>query len=400
MRMKRIFVALIFTFTLTAADWPQFRGPRRDGISDERGLLQAWPDGSPKRLWTTTNLGRGYSSPIIAGNRVYITGDVGSELHVFCLDLSGKPIWTATNGFAWKNEYPGARASVTYNDGRIYHENAHGVIACLDPETGREHWTVDLLKAFKGQNITWGLSECLLVDERAVYATAGGRNALMVALDKSIGKLIWKSQPLGEDSASYVSPIQVNLGAQRLLVGCSLRNLYCIDANSGKILSSRPFPTAYSVLAMTPTHVNGSVFMTAPHGKGGFLLRLPGLEEIWQTPLDTCQGGAVHANGKLFASFYQPRKGWAALDAKTGKILYQDPDFAKGAGVFAENRLYALSEDGWMRLLEPTDAQFKEHGKFRVTDARVNDAWAHPVVHGRRLYLRYDENLFCYDLKP
>ena len=390
-------VALCFSVGVVwGGDWPQFRGSNRDGISSERGLLQAWPEGGPKRLWSVKDLGQGFSAPIVVSNRVYITGDVAHELHIFALDTDGKKLWTTTNGLAWRGEYPGARSSVTFA-GNLFHENAHGVVACLDPATGREIWNVDLLKTFGGKNINWGMSECLLVDDRAVYATAGGRDAVVVALDKQDGKIIWKTSSLPEESASYVSPILVEQGGRKYILGCSLRTIFCIDADSGKRVSSRPFPTTYSVLAMMPTRVGDSVFMTAPHGKGGFLLRLPGLEEVWNTPLDTCQGGVISVNGKLIGAFYGGRKGWAALDAKNGKMLYQQPDFTKGCAAFADERLYALSEDGWMRLLEPTNTEFKVHGKFRLAEAR-SDAWAHPVIANGRLYLRYHGELTCYDL--
>jgi outer membrane protein assembly factor BamB len=381
----------------TQPDWPQFRGPKRDGISDEKGLLRAWPAGGPKLVWKSGNLGRGFSAPIVVKDRIYITGDVGNELHIFALDLAGKLTWTATNGAAWKEQYPGARSSVTFSDGRVYHENAHGVVSAFEAATGKAQWSVDLLKKFHGENITWGLSECLLVDERAVYATVGGRDASMVALDKKSGEVIWKSASLSE-SASYVSPILVKSGDQRLIVGCSLRNLFCVDAANGKIQWTRPMPTAYSVLALPPALVGDAVFMTAPHGKGGKLFDLENGQEIWTTPLDTCQGGVILHEGKLLGAFYPGRKGWAAVDAKTGSVLYQQADWVKGCAAFADGRLYALSEDGWMRLIEPTATEFKLHGEFRVAQA-AGEAWAHPVILNGRLYVRYHEHLFSYDVK-
>ena len=394
--------------------WPQFRGPRRDGICDERGLLREWPEGGPKLLWSVKNLGRGFSSPIIAGDRLFITGDVGEELHIFALDLQGRLLWTAKNGAFWRDPYPGARASVAFSEGRIFHENAHGRLACFEAASGKEVWAVDLLREFGGENITWGLSECVLVDERAVYATAGGSEALVVALDKNTGKLLWKSAPLrdseGEqkiENASYVSPILVQFAGRRLLVGCSLKHLFCVDADSGKIQWTRRFPTTYSVISMMPVLVGNGIFMTAPHGKAGrFLNLLPpktaggpvAMEEGWTTPLDTLQGGAVHVAGKLFGSFYPGRKGWAAIDANTGKVLYDAPEIVKGAVLYADERLHVLSEDGTMLLLQAGDSQFEVKGRFQLAKASGRDAWAHPVIHRKKLYLRYHDALSCYDI--
>jgi outer membrane protein assembly factor BamB len=392
--------------------WPQFRGLRRDGISDERGLLQQWPETGLRVAWSITNVGRGFSSPVISGGRLVVTGDFAEHLVLLAFDLAGQPVWRATNGASWKTPYPGARATATFSGGRLYHENAHGRVVCLDPADGRIAWAVDVLKDFGGSNITWGMSECLLVDERAVFVTAGGREALVVALSKTNGAVLWRSPPLydsaGEktlENASYVSPILVQLGERRLLIGASLRHLYCVDADTGALQWTQPVRTAHSVLAMMPVLVGNAVFMTAPHGPGGRLWTLKEAggkvtsEGLWETVLDTCQGGAVYRDGKIFGSFYPGRKGWAAIDANTGRVLYQTADFVKGAVLYADQRLYVLSEDGWMWLLEATNDEFAVRGKFQFANAKSRDAWAHPVILDGRLYLRYHDTLTCYDVK-
>ncbi len=411
--------AALATATLIASTepgWPQFRGPRRDGISDEKGLLQTWPADGPRLLWSATGAGRGYSSTIIGGGRLYVTGDFGEEVRILAYSLDGQPLWSARNGDAWLTQYPGARTSVTYRDGHLYHQNAHGRIACLDAATGKELWAVDLMKAFRGENITWGFSECLLVDERAVYATVGGRDALVAAFAKATGALLWQSAPVPSgknadtsETASYVAPILVQFAGRRLIVGCGTHTLYCADADTGKLQWTRPRPTAYGVLAMSPVLVGDGVFMAAPHGMPGQLYRLvapagPGdpvsVAEGWTNPIDTCQGGVIHVNGRLYGSTYPRRGGWAAIDANDGTTLYETADFAKGATLFADRRLYTLAEDGWMLLLEPTATKFATHGRFRLAGSseRTRDAWAHPVIHGGRLYLRFHDAIFCYDI--
>lgn len=392
--------------------WPQFRGPRRDGISDERGLLAQWPENGPRAMWSVTNVGRGFSAPVISGERLIITGDFNEHLVLMAFDLEGRSLWRATNGASWKDPYPGARASATFSGGRVYHQNAHGRVVSLDAATGKELWSVDVLKQFGGSNITWGLSECLLVDERAVFVTTGGSEALVVALNKTNGAVLWKSPAFHDsaregavENASYVSPILVQFGTRRLLIGASLRHLYCVDAATGALQWTQPMPTSYSVLAMMPALVGDGVFMSAPHGKGGRLWRLKEVgsaisaEEVWRTTLDTCQGSVVARDGKIFGSFYPGRKGWAAVDASDGRVLYQASDFVKGAVLYADERLYALCEDGWMLLLEPQATEFAVRGKFRFTTASRNDAWAHPVILNGRLFLRYHDTLTSYDVR-
>lgn len=130
--------------------WPQWRGPRRDGISDEKGLLRSWPDGGPPLLWKVGGLGKGWSSPIVTGGTITLTGDIDKELHLFALDLDGRERWRAKNGKAWTGQYPGARSSCVAAGGSIYHLNAHGRLACLDAATGKESWAVEVLERFEG----------------------------------------------------------------------------------------------------------------------------------------------------------------------------------------------------------------------------------------------------------
>jgi len=408
---------------LAAADWPQWRGPRWDGICDETGLLQQWPEGGPKLLWTSTNLGRGYCAPIVVGKRIYLTGDIGDELQIFALDLDGKRIWHTKNGAAWKGPYPGARASCTFSEGRLYHLNAHGRVACLNATNGAELWSVDLVERFGAKVIHWGLSENLLVDGARVILTPGGSKALIVALDKKTGETVWASEPLrlgeskppahervtkpaGEtDGASYASPILFRLGERRVIVNCSLRHVFGADADTGQLLWSRPLITRYSVIATTPVQLEDGVFVTAPDGDGGRFYRLhpdgKGLrvEEGWRTELDSCQGGVVYANGALYSAMYHPRKQWVCLDAQNGEVRFRLNDLAKGPLLYADKRLYCLSEEGEVALLNPTATEFKVEGRFSLVPERKSDAWTHPVISTGRLYLRYHETLFCFDVQ-
>ncbi|MES2696448.1 MAG: PQQ-binding-like beta-propeller repeat protein [Verrucomicrobiota bacterium] len=409
--------------------WPQFRGARRDGVSDERGLLQAWPESGPKVLWTADGAGNGYSSPIVAGGKIFVTGDVDGTLWVVAYDLQGNQLWRMKHGDAWLNQYQGARASVTFSEGHLYLQNAHGRVACFVAETGKEVWAVNVLERFRSENITWGIAECLAVDERAVYVTPGGPETLVAALDKRTGEVLWKTEALKAaegkvDGPGYAAPILVRFEGRRLLIGASSGHLYCVDLEGRRIAWSRPRPTNYGVLAMSPVLAGDGIFMTAPFGPPGEMVRLVApkgsggnesgkekenvsgkgngsvsVEPVWTTKLDTAQGGVVYAEGRLYGSYYPRRGGWAALDAKTGKVLYEAPDFVKGAPMWADGRLYALCEDGWMLLLEPTATEFTVRGKFRLANARDRNAWAHPVIVEGRMYLRYQGVVTCYEVR-
>jgi outer membrane protein assembly factor BamB len=237
----------------------------------------------------------------------------------------------------------------------------------------------------------------------------------MVALDKRNGDLLWRSEARPDAGVSdaaagagYAAPIMIRFGGRRLIVGCSAKTLFCVDADTGAVQWTRPRPTSYSVLAMSPVLVGDGIFMSAPFGPPGALHRLVaskgpggrvGVDDAWTAALDTAQGGVVHAGGRLFGSYYPRRGGWAALDAATGRVLYENQELVKGAALHADARLYVLCEDGWMVLLEPTATAFEERGRFRLATARDRDAWAHPVIYDGRLYLRYHDSLRCYDIR-
>ena len=409
--------------------WPQFRGPRRDGVSDETGLLQAWPEGGPKLLWKVSGLGRGYSSPIITRGTLYITGDVGADLVIFAFDLDGKLKWKTTNGQAWRKQWPGSRASCTFDDGRLYHMNAHGRAACLDPADGREIWAVDVLERFGAKNIQWGISECLLIDGDRLLVTPGGPKALMAALDKRTGETVWAGEPLrfqrahrfggkkleqpapDTDKAGYAPPILFELGGRRLIAGCSARHLFCVDADTGKLLWTHLAWARWEVIGAIPLLWRDALFFTVPDTYGGRLFRVHAskdsvrLEELWETPVDNCHGALVAVGDRLYGSGYRRFRHWACIDLATGKTLYSKSDLLKGSVLYADGRLYPLAEDGLMALLEPTAAGFETVGQFRFAQApegskrHPRDVWPHPVICDGRLYLRYHDTLCCYDIR-
>lgn len=385
-------------------DWPQWRGPRRDGISDEKGLLPTWPEGGPKLLWKVGNLGKGWSSPIIVGQTLYITGDVADELVIYAFDLDGKPRWQGRNGRSWKGSYPGARACCAYSQGRLYHMNAHGRIACLDPNTGKELWTVGVLERFGGKNITWAISECLVVDGNNVIVTPGGSKALMAALDKATGETVWTTEPIAGDRTAYTSPILFRCAGRRILASCSSGHGFGVDADTGKLLWTFPLRNRYEVTVTAPAFADGRVFYVAPDGPDGAQYRLLAdekgvrLEETWKTRLDTLTGYTIVADGALYGSGYRNSKSWWRLDWETGKTRYELKDPISGAAVYADGRLYCLAEDGWAAMLKPTADRFEVAGRFRLVQAR-GDAWAHPVIFRGRMYLRYHDNLWCFQVK-
>jgi hypothetical protein len=283
---------------------------------------------------------------------------------------------------------------------------------------------VALQERFAVKLNTWAYGECLLVDGGRVIATPGGPKALMAALDARTGAALWTTPPLllgpsddparqrltepagDADPASYASPILFSLGDRRQIVNCSMRHVFGVDADTGELLWTRPLRTTYSVIVATPVLVSDAVFATAPDTEQATLHRLSpdasGVQVtgLWTTKLDTCNGGVVYVGDAIYGAWYRRHsRGYGCVDAKTGEVKYLTTDLAKGSILYADRRLYCLSEEGEMALIKPTATGFEFKGRFRLVSERGTDVWTHPVILDRKLYLRHHETLFCYDLR-
>ena len=405
------------------AGWPQFRGPARDGISQETGLLTSWPEDGPKLLWHVSDLGNSYSSPIVTDAGIFITGDVGDDLIITAIDKDGQILWKKKNGDAWRKSYPGGRASCTYDDGRLFHMNAHGRAVRLDPKTGDEQWVVNVLDRFEGEIINWGLSESVLVDDDRVFVTPGGKKAFMAALDADTGTTVWASTALqykktygwgGKDldapedtvdHAGYAPPILFDFGGRRIIARSAGHHAVCVDAESGEMLWTYPIFAAYGVIGTTPVLWNNNLIFAAPDEFGTTMFRLSSnegafnAEKVWDAALDNCHGGLVVDGDRLYGSGYRRLRDWVCIDASSGEILYATDELAKGAVLFAEGLLYAQSENGMLSLLEPGDGGFHIKGQIKIGDSRRKDVWAHPVIVDGRLYVRDMDQMWCYDIR-
>jgi outer membrane protein assembly factor BamB len=386
--------------------WPQWRGPRRDGISSETNLLSTWPSTGPRLLWKAEGIGRGWSSPIVTDGGIFVTGDVGTNLVVFRLDLRGQLVWRSTNGLAWTGPYPGARACCAYSQGVVYHLNAHGRLAALGARTGRELWAVHILQRFGGRELTWAMAECVVVDGPRVLVTPGGSKALMAALDKTTGETVWASEPGG--APTYTSPILFRQGGRRLVANCSAEHGFGLDADTGKLLWTAPLANPYGVTCSTPVYGDGCVFYVTTDGVGGSLYRVTsgdrGATLLWQTPVDALTSSGVFIDGAFYTSGCKRSKSLHCLDWRTGqeravlKLAQRNSAYASVAMVWAAGMLYCQVQDGTVALVKPEPAGFEVAGRFQLVDARNGDAWAHPVLLDGRLYLRYRETLWCYDV--
>lgn len=397
-----------FLLSSSEPDWPQWRGPRRDAISGETGLLDAWPEGGPKLLWKTTGMGKGWCSPIVVGERMYIVGDVGGELKIFAMGLDGKVKWRVTNGKAWKKPFPGGRGSCCYSDGKIYQINGFGRLVCLDATDGKELWTVNILERFDAKQPFFGVSECLLIDGDNVIVTPAGKKAIIAALDKKTGKTVWagKARPEDTETAGYSAPILVYWGRRkRILIASTSFRTFAADARTGKVLWTAKLPLTKNACSTIPVLCGDSVFITSTSIKEQFssMLRISSgadkVSKTWTEQFRTTCGSSVQVAGDLYMASERGVKGFLRIDAKTGKVKAKLPDPIDASMVWADGKLFVLSATGKAMLLKTTSDGFKELGSFAIVEGKKKDAWTHPVLLNGRLYLRYHDTLFCYDVK-
>lgn len=400
-------LALTFALTLLTAglgqatDSPQFRGPERDGIHQESGLLQSWPEGGPKLSWTVEGLGEGYSSLAVSGGTLYTTGKVGTEGSVHAFDTSGKKLWSKVYGQEHDGGgYPGTRTTPTVDNGRLYLMSSTAQAVALDAATGNEVWKVDLMKTFGAENLYFGISESPLVIGDKVIFTPGGKNASMVALDAATGKTVWTTTGLSEKSA-YCNPRLFDDGKHRQIVTLLEKSMVGIDPENGAVLWHQPYPATYDIHAVSPVFLGDLIYVSDGYDQGGKAFRLaPDGKSVtlaWsEEKLDVNHGGTVLVDGRIYGA--ASNKTWHVLAAATGKPLATLPRLGKGSVVYADGRLYGYVESGKVFLVNPDPAQFEVVGEFEIKKGEGHH-WAHPVIVDGVLYIRHGDALMAYDVK-
>jgi len=407
----RWLVALAFVATGAAAlhgqtpagDWPQWRGPSRSGLSAETGLLRQWPAGGPRRLWSTANLGNGFGSIAVRGDRIFVQGARNGMSSVAALTRAdGKQVWVKALGPAGNNDRgPGPRSTPTVDGDRLYVLTENGDLACLRVQDGTVVWQRNILKDFGGRNISWLISESPLVDGDRVIVSPGGRGAGMVALEKMTGKTLWVAKELS-DEAGYASPIVADVQGVRTIMTLTAEAGIGVRASDGKLMwRHRPVANNTANIA-TPVFFDNKVFYTSNYGTGGALLGLRAqagtvqAQEIYFTrDMQNHHGGVVLVDGYLYGF---DGSILTCLEFATGKQMWQHRSVGKGSLSYADGHLYLFSENRVVGLAEATPMGYRETGRFTLPEQDWQ-SWAHPVVSGGRLYLRDQGILAAYDIR-
>ncbi len=393
------------------ADYPQWRGPARDGISNETGLLPRWAAGGPKLLWKIQDGGDGYGAVAVAGGRVYFVSNRGTEDEsVQALSVEdGKRLWSARIGKVGNPDqapaYPLARSTPTIDGDVLYAFGSDGDLACLETATGKIRWRKNVRREFKGEPGKWAYAESPLVDGGAVIVSPGGPEAGLIAFRKNDGELLWKSAIPGGEAAAYASVVPLTAGGRKQYVQFLAKGVVGVDAKSGEFLW-RYDDTSKGPANIPTSLVHGdSIYTTARSIGAAALVRVEGAsakQVYFERGLPSTIGGAVLWKGTLYGT---TNEGLVAADFSTGKLLWKDETLGAGSVLYAENRLYVHCEDGDVALVEASPDAFRQHGRFTPPDQPKHPrgarekAWAYPVVAGGRLYIRDLGTLWCYDVR-
>jgi outer membrane protein assembly factor BamB len=387
--------------TQALEDWPQWRGPHRDGLSAEKNLLKSWPQDGPPLAWRVGGAGEGYSSFAVAGGRIFTLGARGDREYVVAFDAaSGKRLWEVAHGSRFKNDRgDGPRSTPTVDGARLYVFGASGDLTSLDAASGKIAWTVNVIRDFGGQNIKWGFSESPLVSGDRIIVSPGGSGSAIVAVNKANGKLLWKSEG---DTAGYSSAVLHEVGGVRQAIVFTGQRALGLNIDNGRVLWSYDRVANRVANIATPIARGNHVFLSSDYGTGAALLELtPSAGAIAAREVYFTRDMRNHHASSVLIGDYLYGFSSAILTAMkfdTGEVAWRDRSVGKGSLVFADDRLYLFSERGVAALAEATPTGYREHGRFSLETGSL-PTWTHPVVSNGKLFLRDQDTVYAYDVR-
>ncbi len=382
-------------------EWPQWRGPNRDGVSRESGLLKEWPSAGPPLVWKTQGLGNGYSTVAVSKGRIYTMGVRGDQEFIMSIDVKdGKLLWERSHGSRFVNDQgDGPRSTPTVDGNFLYALGGNGDLSCLELKDGKTVWTMNVLQKFEGTNTHWGISESPLIVGDRLLVTPGGKNAAIVALDKQDGSVIWKSQ---SDRPGYSSGVYTELGGIPEAIFFTGSRGLGVDVRNGDLLWEYSQASNRTANIATPIVSGNYVFLSSDYGTGCALLalvpsegKIKAREIYFNQEMKNHHSSSVLVDGTLYGFSSAIL---TAMRFNDGHVFWKDRSVGKGSLTYADGHLYCFSEKGVVGLVEANPEAYKEKGRFSISQETL-PTWSHPVVAGGRLYLRDQGTLYSYDIK-
>jgi outer membrane protein assembly factor BamB len=411
-----VLVALSDGASGAGKDWPQWRGPNRDGISTETGLLKEWPTNGPPLAWRIKGLGRGMATVSIANGRIFTQGAANKNgqrgVYVTALNLTdGKEIWS-TAVTPDRESAPNGTPTV---DGKfLYVVGKDGDIACLETDTGKLVWKKNFPADFNGKCMSgWGYSESPLVDSDRLICVPGATDAVIAALNKRTGESVWKSEipklgSKGQDGAGYTGVVVSEGAGVKQYVTLIGRGLVGVRAADGKYLWGYNKIANGTADIPTPIVKGDYVFGSSGYGDGGSaLLKLTKsadgvkAEEVYYLTAKELQnhhGGMILLGDHIYLGHGHNNGFPTCVEFLTGKVVWgkeRGPGTGSAAIVYADGHLYFRYQDATMALIEATPKEYRLKGSFRLA-SKLGESWPHPVIHDGKLYIRDQDVLLCY----
>ena len=413
--MKKFFlIALVLLFGNQAFNQVvQWRGPKRDGYFKETGLLKSWPAEGLKMVLKVGGLGKGFSSPVVANQTIYLTGMIDTLDYLTAMDLQGKIKWQVPYGRSWSKSFPDTRSTPTVEGGRIYVIGGMGRLVCIDANSGKENWAVDADKEYQAEWYKWGVSESPLIVDNKVICTPAGKTTSVVAFDKITGKLIWKSESVGGCRA-YASPTIYEYKNFRFILAVTTTHLIALNPETGTTAWSYKYfkkeliedDDMDLIWTNTPLFKKDEIFLTMGYDYPAVMLKMDStgtsVKEKWiDHTLDNHHHGVLVSGDFIYGSnWISNGKGkWVCLKWDTGEVKYVTDWINKGSIVGADDLFYVYEEKtGTVGLIKPDPEKWDVISSFKVTDG-TGPHWAHPFISDGKLYLRHGDVLMVYNIK-
>jgi outer membrane protein assembly factor BamB len=390
--------------------WPCFLGPNRDNQSQETGLLRQWPEEGPPMAWPkpTEGLGEGYSTVSVANGLVFTMGTPNNQESVLAIDLEkGNVQWTVPTGadVFHDDQGNGPRSTPTIDGEYAYALGAQGDLVCVDIRSQSVRWHKNLREDFGSPGVKWGFAESVLIDGSRLICTPGAPGALMVALDKLDGSLVWKSaSPIGNPVPGYASPLVADVAGNRQYITYTGAGVVGVRASDGQVLWGNNSTAHTPANCTTPLVIGDRVFVSSGYNGGGALIRLTAGENggVEARPLyhtrfmNSHHGGMVYVGGNVYGASGDVL---TCFNLERNAIAWQNRSVGKCSLTYAEGNLYVRSENGPVALVEATPEGYNEKGRFTPPNNGNGRAWAYPVVAAGRLFLRDEDGLVCYSLR-
>jgi outer membrane protein assembly factor BamB len=405
-----VLILLMLNVVMVWAQDAQWRGPNRDGIFPDTSLLKEWPAEGPEVLFVTEGLGKGFSSTVATDNMIYATGIKDSIEVLTAMDLGGKILWQKPYGLCWKQSFPEARCTPTVDGDRVYVHTGMDKVSCFNAQSGDEIWSIDLHEKYGSSWDMFGVSESPLIVDNMLITTPGGETAMVIALDKMNGELVWKSESIGANR-SNMSPIAIEHCGKKYFISASQTHVLGVDIDNGDILWTYHYNFLdkngdnATILANTPVYQDSCLWISngwdtksvmleiAPDGKSV-------KEKFSDQTFDNQNHGVVIIDDFLYGSNFTGRNAgkWVCMNWKTGEIVWIEDFHNKGPILSAEGMLYCLEEKkGNIALVKADPKEFNMVSTFRIKEGK-GPYWARPAIYHKMLLVRHGDVLISYNI--